>query len=153
MKRAKRKKSARKKAARKPAKRASKKPASRRAGARAAKSARKRPVKRHKKPMPRKKTIHLVDPTGPDAAPHLSVSRKDQVRWQNKSSQTRTLTFTVWIFTQAESSITIKPKKFSRWFTIAPGTPYPATYPYAIDPEFPGAEGTPPDPPEVSADG
>lgn len=148
-----RKKAARRKAARKTAKRRPRKVA-RLKPRKVARSRHHKVVKKKKKPKPKKVTIHLSDPDGPDNSdPTLMVPRKDKIRWKNDSSQTRTLTFAVWIFEKAAQSIVVKPKKHSRWFTIAAGTPYPATYGYQIDPDFLGTQGTVPDPPQVSADG
>ena len=145
--------SAKKRAARKTARKPRARKSRPRSGVRRAATPKRSSPRSRKKPSvkkPVRTTIHLVEPDGPDDAPTLSVSTKDQVRWANKTNTTRKLTFVVWIFTQSPRTISVRPKHQSRWFTIAPGTPYGA-YGYAIDPEFPGEEGTPPDPPEVSA--
>ena len=154
MKKAAGKKKARKKVARKKAARRKSTARKPRAGARRASkksskkaTARKGARKKTKKPKPRRDTVHLVPPAGPDHVPELSQSRKDKVRWKNDDAIDHTLIFTLWPFTGSNKSIVVKAGKFSKkWYTVSP-TVVQRTYSYAISPPF-TSQG-PPDPPQV----
>ena len=97
-------------------------------------------------------TVNLVPPEGPDDAPSLSVSRGDQIRWNNQDSIPHTLTFGTWIFQEPTGpNIVVAAGATTGWYTIAPGTTW-TVYAYGISPAFPGSSGGAPDPPQVSAD-
>lgn len=96
-------------------------------------------------------TILLAEgnPPDPRSCKRSKAAREDHVRWENRTSQTRTLTFQpgIWPFVETQAAIVIPPNSMSEWYTMKHDVH--RAYTYHVEPPL---EPGPPTEPDITSD-
>ena len=94
--------------------------------------------------------IELIEGMKPQPTElHASRSTPDRVRFYNRTNRGRTVTFTLWPFSEPPTPIMIKKHKRSPCFTIETSQPL-GGYSYSVTPAL--DPGGPPGDPDVTVD-